>query len=353
MTGEFPLQLLGRVIVVTALALLAVWTLWGFLPALGWAAVLAIATWPLRRWLVGNSMQPTAAALLLTLLIGLVILGPLGLVATEGAREAIPIVKWIREIRETGLGTPEWLSQLPFIGRYIASWWQDHLADPDAAKELLGRTESIPLAQWTQHVGRELVHRLVILGFTLLTLFFVYRDGPNILKEMRAIADRLLGEPAWRYGKEAFSAVRATLNGLILVGLAEGALLGIAYAVAGLRHPILLGFATGIFAAIPFGAPVVYLAACLALVIQLRMTAAVLLFLFATVVFFVADHFVRPALIGMSSRLPFLLILLGIFGGLETFGLLGLFLGPAIIAVVLAIWREGAKPATADAGDTM
>jgi predicted PurR-regulated permease PerM len=83
------------------------------------------------------------------------------------------------------------------------------------------------------------------------------------------------------------------------------------------------------------------------------MTAAVLLFLFATVVFFVADHFVRPALIGMSSRLPFLLILLGIFGGLETFGLLGLFLGPAIIAVVLAIWREGAKPATADAGDTM
>jgi predicted PurR-regulated permease PerM len=146
---------------------------------------------------------------------------------------------------------------------------------------------------------------------------------------------------------EAVAAVRATVNGLVLVGLAEGAGLGIAYVLAGLSHPLLLGFATGILAAVPFGAVLVYVAACLILVVQSRVTAAVLLFLFASIVVFVADHFVRPALIGMSTRLPFLWILLGIFGGLETFGLLGLFLGPAIIAVVLAIWREGAKPAPA------
>src|SRR5262249_9979358 len=77
-------------------------------------------------------------------------------------------------------------------------------------------------------------------------------------------------------------------------------------------------------------------------------TAAVLLFVFASIVVFVADHFVRPALIGASTRLPFLWVLLGIFGGLETFGLIGLFVGPAIMAAVIAIWREGAKPATPD-----
>src|SRR5271165_2070613 len=352
MAGEFSLQLLGRVIVVAALALLAIWTLWSFLPALGWAAVLAIATWPLRHLLVCNSMRPTVAAILLTLIVGLVILVPLVLIVTQGAREAVLIVKWIRELRESGLGTPEWLSQLPFIGGYIVSWWQDHLADPDAAKEFLGRTESMPLMQWTQHAGRELIRRLIILGFTLLTLFFVYRDGPHILQQIHTIADRLLGPPVWRYGKEAFTAVRATLNGLVLVGLAEGAVLGVAYALTGLRHPILLGFATGILAAVPFGAPLVYVAACLVLVIQSRVTAAVLLFLFASIVSFGADHFVRPVLIGMSTRLPFLLILLGIFGGLETFGLLGLFLGPAVVAVVLAIWREGAQQAPADAAET-
>jgi predicted PurR-regulated permease PerM len=89
--------------------------------------------------------------------------------------------------------------------------------------------------------------------------------------------------------------------------------------------------------------------ACFTLVIQSRVTAAILLFVFASVVVFVADHFVRPALIGASTRLPFLWVLLGIFGGLETFGLIGLFVGPAIMAAVIAIWREGAKPATPDA----
>ena len=84
--------------------------------------------------------------------------------------------------------------------------------------------------------------------------------------------------------------------------------------------------------------------ACVTLIAQSRLSTAVLLFLFASAVVFVADHFVRPALIGMSTRLPFLWIFLGIFGGLETFGLVGLFLGPAILAAVLAIWREGADP---------
>jgi predicted PurR-regulated permease PerM len=64
---------------------------------------------------------------------------------------------------------------------------------------------------------------------------------------------------------------------------------------------------------------------------------------FGTVVVFIADHFVRPILIGNSTRLPFLWVLLGIFGGLESFGLIGLFLGPAIMSVLIAIWRESAE----------
>jgi predicted PurR-regulated permease PerM len=347
MASTFSPQLLGRVIVVAILALLAIWILWSFLPALGWAAVIAVTTWPLREWLVRNCARPTASAGLLTLVVGLVIVGPLVFIVIQGAREAVLIVQWVRDVRETGLGTPEWLAQLPFVGGYAASWWQDHLGNPEATKELLGRAETIGLMQWTRHLGHELVSRLIILGFTLLTLLFLYRDGPRIIAQAQNVADRLLGPPARRFGKEAVVAVRATVNGLVLVGLAEGAVLGIAYVLAGLSHPLLLGFATGILATVPFGAPLVYVVACLILIVQSRATAAVLLFVFASIVVFAADHFVRPALIGRSTRLPFLWVLLGIFGGLETFGLLGLFLGPAIIAVVLAIWREGAKPATA------
>jgi predicted PurR-regulated permease PerM len=345
MARPFSPQWLGRVLVVAVLVLLAIWTLWNFLPALGWAAVLATATWPVREWQVRNSATPTAAAISLTLVIGLLIIGPLFVLLFEGAREAILVVHWLRELRETGLGTPEWLPTVPGVGGAAAAWWQDHLGSAEAAREFLGRSESAGLLQWTRHLGRELIHRTIILGFTLLTLFFLYRNGPQLIAQAHIIGDRLLGEPAKRYGSEALATVRGTVNGLVLVGLAEGAVLGFAYVAAGLTHPLLLGFATGVLATVPFGAPLVYVISCMILVMQSRPTAAVLLFLFASAVVFLADHFVRPALIGRSTRLPFLWVLLGIFGGLETFGLLGLFLGPAIVAVVLAVWREGAKPA--------
>jgi predicted PurR-regulated permease PerM len=188
-----------------------------------------------------------------------------------------------------------------------------------------------------------LIHRLIILGFTLLTLLFVYRDGPQITLQIRDVADRLLGVAARRLGNDAAGAVRATVNGLVLVGMAEGAILGIAYFIAQVPHPLLLGFGTGILATIPFGAPAVFVIAGFILLAQSRLIAAVLLLVFGSVVVFVADHFVRPVLIGRSARLPFLWVLLGIFGGLETFGLLGLFLGPAIMAVALALWRNAVE----------
>jgi predicted PurR-regulated permease PerM len=346
MAGTSSLQLLARILVIALLALLAIWILWRFLPALGWAVVLAIATWRIRERLTRRLASPTLAAISLTAIIGLLIVGPLVIIVLEGAREAVLILQWVHSVRETGLGTPEWLTQVPWVGTYAASWWQEHLGSPEAARELVNRAETSGLMQWTRHLGHEVISRLIILGFTLLTLLFVYRDGPRIIEQSRNAADRLLGPPAQRFGREAVAAVRATVNGLVLVGLAEGAVLCLAYVMVGLSHPLLLGFATGVLAAVPFGAPLVYVAACLILVAQSRVLAATALFVFASLLVFVADHFVRPALIGMSTRMPFLWILLGIFGGLETFGLLGLFLGPAILAVVLAIWREAAKPAT-------
>jgi predicted PurR-regulated permease PerM len=110
---------------------------------------------------------------------------------------------------------------------------------------------------------------------------------------------------------------------------------------AGLSHPALLGLATGVLAPIPFGAPLVFVVCSLVLFVQSKTAAAIALFLFGSIIVFVADHFVRPMLIGSSTRVPFLWVLLGILGGLETYGLIGLFLGPAIISLLIAIWREG------------
>jgi predicted PurR-regulated permease PerM len=331
-----------------AIVLLGVWMLWRFLPSLAWAAVLAIATWPLRVALTRRGLRPTAVATLLTLAIAVVIVLPLIGLGLQAARESSVIVQAVRDIRQNGLGTPDWLEHLPFVGDSVSAWWRQYLAEPGAARTIFGRTETSGLIAFTRTLGIEVASRLTILVFTLLTLFFLYRDGPRLTEEAHRISDRLFGPPGGHLGRNAVAAVRGTVNGLVLVGLGEGVLLGIAYLAAGLPHAALLGLATGVLATVPFGAPLVFVVCALVLLVQSHTTAAIALLVFGAVVVFIADHFIRPILIGSSTRLPFLWVLLGIFGGLETFGLIGLFLGPAIMSVLVEMWREGAEKTAAE-----
>jgi predicted PurR-regulated permease PerM len=125
-----------------------------------------------------------------------------------------------------------------------------------------------------------------------------------------------------------------------LVGLAEGLILGVLYFAVGLPHSALLGALTGVAAIIPFAAPIVYGLAGLYLFSVGNTVGAIVIIVSGTVIVFVADHFVRPFLIGGAARLPFLWVLLGILGGLESMGFLGLFIGPALMAAAVALWRE-------------
>lgn len=327
---------------IIAIVFLSVWMLWRFLPALAWAGVLAIATWPLRQALARRGMGKTAVAILLTLILALVLVLPLIVLGLQAAHDSSAFLQWLSDVREHGLGTPDWLSRLPYVGTTVTAWWQANLAEPGAARALVGRAEPSGVFTLTRMLGIEVANRLTIMVFCVLTLFFLYRDGPRVMDEAQAIADRLFGPPGGHLGKNAIEAVRATVNGLVLVGLAEGVLLGVAYLVAGLSHAALLGLLTAVLATVPFGAPVVFVGCALVLLMNSQTVAAVALLVFGSLVAFIADHAVRPILIGSTTRLPFLWVLLGIFGGLETFGLVGLFLGPAIISVLIAVWRDTA-----------
>jgi predicted PurR-regulated permease PerM len=343
---------IARTGLIIAIVAAAIWMLWRFLPALTWAAVLAIATWPLRGTLARRGFAPSAIAALLTLLLALALVLPLIGLGIEAARESRVIVEAVRDIRQNGLGTPDWLSHVPLFGDSLAAWWRQNLAEPGAARAIFGRAETSGVIAATRTLGIEVATRITILVFTLLTLFFLYRDGPRLLDDADRISDRLFGPPGKHLGRNAVAAVRGTVNGLVLVGLGEGVLLGVAYVATGLSHPVLLGLTTGVLATVPFGAPLVFVVCALFLFAQSQTTAAIVLLVAGSVVVFVADHFVRPILIGNSTRLPFLWVLLGIFAGLESFGLIGLFLGPAIMSVLVAIWREGLEAKTPVAAPT-
>jgi predicted PurR-regulated permease PerM len=319
---------------------LAVWMLLTFLPALAWAVVLAIATWPLFVEVRRRSGRHTAAAVM-TALIAVAILVPLSIAAIQIAQEFRSIAMWVIESRKSGVSAPQWIADLPYIGNTLADWLNSHL---QADGGPLAGADMRALSEWGQLIGRQAVRRATTLVFALLIVFFVFRDSEALLRQAKLVGDRLLGPPGQRLGLVAAQAVRGTVDGLLLVGLAEALLLGTAYAITGVPHPALFGLLTGILSAVPFASPIAFVAAALWLLTQMQTAAAIGLVLFGSLVVFIADHFVRPAVIGGTTRLPFVWVLLGILGGVESFGLLGLFLGPVLLAVLITLWRELSSP---------
>jgi predicted PurR-regulated permease PerM len=343
-------QRIARVVLALVLVVLGVWVLHRFLAALAWASVLAIALWPLYRRLaraLPGREDGILAPLLITLLIGLVFTVPFVYAAIEGAHEIRVAVHFFGEAQRNGIPVPDWVSQLPLVGYAIEGWWRANLSDPSAAQELLGRVNTRSLAESARQYGAEIVHRLIIFGFTLLTLFFLFRGGALFSRRLLRLSDRLLGVDGERIGRHMVQAVIGTVNGLVLVGVGEGLLMGIAYIVAGLPHPVSTAAITAVLAVIPFGAPVAFGAAALYLVAMGSTVAGIAVFCFGAVVVFIADHFIRPVIIGGAARLPFLWVLLGILGGLETFGIIGLFLGPAVMAALISLWRDWTEPPAA------
>jgi predicted PurR-regulated permease PerM len=330
-------------VLAVALALLGVWTLREFLPALVWACIIAIAIWPLyRRALTRfppkhhNLLMPS----LFTVCIALLFLLPLTLVAIQFAREAHDLIIWIDTLRKTGIPPPDWLSRLPVGAGAAKEWWTNYLGNPAGAAELLRQLGRTNVLAATRLFGAQLVHRIVLFAMTLLSLFFVLRDGEILARQMQRASQRAFGPAGERIAQQMVAAVHGTVDGLVLVGLGEGLLLGIAYALAGVPHPTSFGVLTALAAMIPFGAALLFIIATLLLLVNGTLVGAIAVFAAGVVVTFAADHFVRPVLIGGATRLPFLWVLLGILGGVAVWGLFGLFFGPALMAALMLLWRE-------------
>jgi predicted PurR-regulated permease PerM len=277
-----------------------------------------------------------------TVTVGLVFIVPLALVGLEVAHEAANVLDAMELARDQGIPEPAWLSDLPFGADQASNWWQTHLATPESATELMEKARGSALSNDSREIGEKALHRVILFGFTLMTLFFLFRDGNRLNTQLLRASQRAFGPSGERIGRQMIASVHGTVDGLVLVGLAEGFIMGIFYVIAGVPHPALFGMFTAVAAMVPFGAPLAFGVAALILLTQGSLVWAIVIAALGFTVTFVADHFIRPVLIGKTTRLPFLWVLLGILGGVETWGLVGLFLGPAIMAALILLWREWA-----------
>ena len=345
-------QVIARVALAGVLVGLGGYIQFDFLRALVWAVVLAIALWPLytraeRRFPPGrhNIVLPS----LFTALVAIAFLLPFAVLAVEAVKEAHDLLEYGRQIEKDGIPVPDVVGHLPYGAQAVTDWWNANLAHAGWSHELIQRLNTTSNRDLTRNVGANVVHRAVLFVFALLTLVILFSDGRTVVAQSLAASHRMFGQRGERVARQMVASVHGTVDGLVLVGIGEGFLLGIVYWFAGVPHPILFGAVTAVAATIPFGAPVAFGLAAVLLLANGGVVPAVVVVAAGFIVTFVADHFVRPALIGGTTRLPFLWVLLGILGGVETFGLLGLFVGPAVMAALILLWREFTERPLADA----
>jgi len=335
-------ELIGITLTV-GIIVLALFIIHRFIPSLIWAAIIAISTYPLyRRWRRLFPGFHNVSAFLFTVLFSLLLLLPLSWFVNLLVKETQLFFNYLQQLNQQGGSAPQFMEQLPFIGPDLVQYWDENIGQPGHIKKLLSNIHLslTPASYYIKQVGLDLAHRGFQLGFTLLILFFFYRDGDKLFSQINHIGEYCLGERWFRYADRLPRALRATVNGTIVVGIGVGLLMGACYLLVGFPAPTLTGFITAIAAMIPFVVPFVFAIVALILFSAGHLIQAIIVIVWGTIVMFVADHFVKPVLIGGAIQLPFLAVLFGILGGVETLGILGLFLGPIIMVLFITLWNE-------------
>ncbi len=349
-------RLLDRIAGLGILALLLLGTvlvLRPFFSPLLWGVVLAFSTWPayarLERWC---GRRRGLAALFMTLGLAVAFVLPLVLVGVSLAGNARELAEEVVALLERGLPEPPaWLAALPLVGGLLAESWRAVATDPERLlpflQPLLGPLRDLALAGGAV-IGTGLVQMIT----AVLMAYFFYRDGAALGRRVRRLAGRVAGPSADHYFEVAQTTLRGVVYGTVGTAIVQAALAVVGFLIAGVPTAFLLGFLTFLLALFPVGAPLVWLPVALWLFHAGGWPWGVFMLLWGGLVVSGSDNIVRPWLISRGSKLPFLLVFVGVIGGVVAFGFLGIFLGPTLLALAVALVREwsGDGPAEGPAG---
>ena len=355
-SGEIVSALLSRRVILgvllTGLLVLGYTVLHLFLVPVAWAGILAYVTWPfyarLRRALRGfGGLSAGIMTLALMTAFALPLLWLVVLLRDELTSAYTAVAAWLAH---GPISLPKFLHAIPWLGEPLQTALDQLSADPAAVRARIGQwaaQRNADLFDAFGGVGRNAAK----LGFALVTVFFLYRDGERLVAQIQRVLHRVLGSRIDDYLSAVGNTTRAVVYGLGLTAIAQGVLAGLGYWVAGVSAPALLGALTALISLIPFGTPLVWGSIGVWLLLNGKVAAGAGLLLWGALVVSWVDNLIRPLVISSATEIPFLLVMFGALGGLAAFGLVGLFLGPVIVAILMAVWREWAEDTRASAPD--
>ncbi|MES2439434.1 MAG: AI-2E family transporter [Verrucomicrobiota bacterium] len=366
-----------------------------FMTALMWAMVLAYSLYPMQRkftaWFRGSR---TLAACFVTLTMTVVLAGPIVLIgfsiAQDGKDLAQATRNWFMAAPEQA---PPWVEKLPLVGTDVAGYWTKFAEDRKPLMEQLDKevqtvaprpkivveseegsfvkdappvpaTEAedkaleeerkpkspnfvVILGQFltwawswllsvTLAVGQG-VTQLVLSGFLA---FFLLRDAPVLADRLSIAADRLAGVRGQHLITVAGGTVRGVIYGILGTAIVQALVAGLGFWIAGVPGTVLLSVLTFFFAVMPFGPPLIWIPAALWLFAQDKPGFGIFMLFWGTLGISGVDNFLKPYLISQGSKMPFVLIFCGVIGGALAFGLVGVFLGPTLLAVAFRLIEE-------------
>ncbi|MFK4132388.1 AI-2E family transporter [Pseudomonas luteola] len=333
----------GATIALVVLAA-SVYLITPFAISMFWAALMVLSTWPVMKWLNRQWNKPLLNASILTSLWVILVLGPLAAMIAILAVEAKSFYELFAQYSTAPLpDLPSWAIQMPFAGSYIQHWWSDLQAAgaqwTGALKPVLEKGLGVLVTK-----GSHVLHVILDIALMLCFVLLFYWQGQEISALGHKALNRLVGEGSRRYIQIVTSTLSNVINGIVGTALIQAVLAMVGFFIAGVPGALLLGVAIFFLSLIPMGPPLVWGPAAAWLFYQGRVGMAIFIVVWCIIVLAVlVDHVLKPILISRGSVMPLALVLIGIFGGILNFGFVGVFVGPAILALgysLVMVWLE-------------
>jgi predicted PurR-regulated permease PerM len=312
-----------------------------FFSAILWGILLCFSTWgifcALKR-VLGD--RASLAALTMTLLLAAVVVVPFVIVGSSLADNVTDVIQVIRHFVESGPpAPPQWLDDIPIVGPHIHDYLT-HLAGDQAAQRAQLHSLIGPLKSFALELGAALGHGIFEISLSLVVCFFLYRDGDMAAARLETAADRIGGERGRNLLKIARVTLTGVVHGVLGTALIQGVCAGIGFWIAGVPGAFLLGFATFVLSFLPMGPTLLWLPAAGWLYHQGFTGWAIFIIIWSLVTNTLVEHALKPVIIARTGGTPFLIVMFGVIGGTITFGFIGIFIGPALLAVGYALIDE-------------
>jgi predicted PurR-regulated permease PerM len=331
----------------------ALWILSPFLPALIWSTMIVVATWPLLlRLQSALGGRRSLAAAVMTALLLVIVVAPLAVAVSTIVQQAARLsnVK-VAEIRIPL--PPVWVDGVPIVGATVAAEWRVYASATPEELASKAAPYVTPVVSWIADRAGSVGAFLLQMLLTVLLCGVLYVTGETAALGVRRFARRLQGEAGDHLVLLAAGSIRAVALGIVVTAILQTALGAVGVAVAGVPHVAIFAAVMFVLCIAQLGPVLPMLAAVVWLYVAGATTAALGLFVW-TLIVGLLDNVIRPILIRRGADLPLLLIMAGVIGGLLGFGLVGLFVGPVVLAVAytqLSAWiaEQDATPGPAPA----